>query len=86
VATKTPSVNKTAEKKRKDDNDTAAAATKTPSGQKKLKSIGSPRSKGSPKKGTIKSGMSLEGDSETNDHDLEAGDDELASQESVFSD
>jgi hypothetical protein len=80
VATKTPSVNKTAEKKRKVDNDTAAAGTKTPSCQKKLKSIGSPGSKGSPKKGKIKSGMSLEGDSETDDHD------ELASHESVFSD
>jgi hypothetical protein len=80
VATKTPSVNKTAERKRKDNNDTAALATKTPSGQKKLKSKGSPGSKGSPKKGENKSGMSLEGDSETDDHD------ELSSHASVSSD
>jgi hypothetical protein len=67
VATKT--INKTAEKKQKHDNATPAAATKTPSGLGSLKSKGSPGSKGSPKKGKSKSGMSLDGDSETNDHD-----------------
>jgi hypothetical protein len=74
---------KTGDKKRKDTNDTGAAATKTPSRQKKLKLIGSPGSNGSPKRAQSKSGMSLEGDSQSDDLDLESVDDDIASQESV---